>query len=85
MQFIIEDAVKSRTLKDSAITIPSSLYTSKILGKNIEANADYVIDSIRKNKNTLMEMWDKQHPLIHTWLVLTSVSICLLSALLCFL
>lgn len=83
MQFIIEDAVKSRTLKDSAMTIPNSLYTSKMLEKNFEVNAGYF--DLKAHKNTLIDMWDKQHPLIHTWLVITSTSICLLSALLYFL
>jgi hypothetical protein len=83
MQFIIEDAVKSRTLKDSAISIPNSHYTSKILEKNIEVNLGYLESKIRKS--TIMEMWDKQHPLIHTWLLISSISICCLSAVLYFL
>lgn len=85
MQFIIEDAVKPRTLKNSTISIPNSFYTSKILGRDIEANAGYVVNNIIKSKNTLIDMWDKQHPLIHTWLLISSISICCLSAVLYFL
>lgn len=83
MQFMIEDAMKPRTLKESAISVPNSIYMSKVLGKDIEVNAGYYED--RVHKNALKEMWSKQHPLIHTWLVLSSISICFLSALLYFL
>lgn len=29
---------------------------------------------------TLRGIWDNQHPLIHTWFVMSTVSICLMSA-----
>lgn len=28
---------------------------------------------------TLKAVWDEQHPIIHTWLVFSSLSICVLS------
>lgn len=33
---------------------------------------------------TLKEIWNYQHPIMHTWFVLSTVSICLMFALLYF-
>lgn len=30
---------------------------------------------------TLRELWNEQHPLIHTWFLLSSLSICFMSAI----
>lgn len=77
MQFTLEETVKPRVLKNSTISIPNSLYTSKIPAADIETEACCINDSA----NVFVEIWSKQHPLIHTWLVLSSISICFLSAL----
>jgi hypothetical protein len=61
-----------KTLKQSAVSLPNSIYATKIFGKEIEAELSY------NSNNTLIELWNNQHPLIHTWLLLSSVSICLL-------
>lgn len=84
MQFKLEEAVKSdslevKTLKNSAISVPNSLYASKVFGGDLEIDKCYCPSS---QGGALIEMWNQQHPLIHTWLVLSSVSICFLSALL---
>ena len=36
--------------------------------------------AIEKNF-TVKEVWNKQHPIIHTWFLLSSISICCVSAL----
>lgn len=36
--------------------------------------------AIKKNF-ILIDMWNKQHPIIHTWFLLSSISICCMSAL----
>lgn len=78
MQFILEKGAKPKTLGDSAISIPNSIYTSKIFGKDLDINYCY---SSNNTENILSKLLTKQHPLIHTWLVLSSISICFLSAL----
>lgn len=80
MQLVINETKKNKTLKDITVSIPNSMYTSKIFGKDIEIDKCYSSGSFKKLFFT--EMLTQQHPLISTWLVLSSVSICFLSALL---
>lgn len=77
MQFTIQESAKTRVLKNSAISIPTSIYTDKVFEKKVEMDPYYENGS----KNVLTGLLGKQHPLIHTWLVLSCVSICFLSAL----
>ena len=79
MHFVKEEAVKSGSLKNSAMSVSNSIYASKVLGKGIEIDNYCGASSLRQN--ALIEIWNKQHPLIHTWLILSSISICFLSAL----
>lgn len=80
MQFITEkEATKSGSIRNYAVSIPNSIYASKVLGNDIEIDNYTCVGSL--SQNTLLEIWNKQHPLIHTWLILTSISICFLSAL----
>lgn len=72
----IAEKTKTMSLRESAMSIP---FTSKIAGSGISTDAGYVSGSIQKN--AIMAIWGKQHPLIHAWFVLSSVSICFLSAL----
>lgn len=78
MQYTIDKVVKPKVLRDSMISIPSSIYINKPLDKNLEIDSGYCRT---ESENILAGIWNKQHPLIHTWLVLSSVSICFLSAL----
>jgi len=77
MQTTLEEAVNSKTAKNSLMSIPSSFNAGKILGENIAISSKYEEIS----ENPLKGLWDKQHPIIHTWLLLSSVSICFLSAI----
>lgn len=78
MKFVLEEAVKPRVLRDSAMSIPKSAYSNKMPENELEIDSCYCIDSA---ENALMNLFTKQHPLIHTWLVLSSVSICFLFVL----
>lgn len=79
MQLTIEEAAKQKLLKDAGISVPKSLYTSKILNsKDIGAEACFIENGLGTK---LIESWHKQHPIIHTWLLLSSLSICFLSAI----
>lgn len=41
------------------------------------------VNEVLTEKNfTLRDLWKEQHPIMHTWFLLSSVSICLMSALL---
>lgn len=77
MPFTIAEA-QPKTLKNSTMTLPKSLYATNILGKGVEADAGYCVNT---SNNSLLALWNNQHPLIHTWLLLSSISICFLSAL----
>lgn len=78
MQFLLEESAKPKVLRDSAMSIPKSIYANKIANSELEIESCYCSDSAG---NVLLNIWGKQHPLIHTWLVLSSVSICFLFVL----
>lgn len=78
MQFTIEDSVKTEVLRNSAMSIPKPFFGSKILNKDLEIESCCYENGSGK---VLLELWNKQHPLIHTWLVISSISICFLFAL----
>lgn len=78
MQFTIKETAKTEILKNSVVSIPKSLYSGKILGNELELDSCYCVNA---NENALLDLWNKQHPLIHTWLVLSSISICFIFAL----
>lgn len=80
MQFTVEKTAKTKTLKDSMMSVPNSTYTSKIFGTENEIDKCYLTNA--SQETTFAEMWFQQHPIINTWLVLSSISICFLSALL---
>lgn len=78
MQFTIEEAAKQRVLRDSAMSIPTSLCSNKILANEFEIDS---FPSGNAAESVLTGLLSKQHPLIHTWLVFSSVSICFLFVL----
>lgn len=78
MQFTIEESVKPRVLRDSAMSIPKTIYANKAFGNELEIDSCYCSSEAGK---VLINIWNKQHPLIHTWLVLSSASICFLFVL----
>lgn len=78
MRLLADEVVKTKTLGNSAVSIPKSLYAGKILGKEIEI--DTCIPSADFG-SSLIESLQHQHPVINTWLLLSSISICFLSAI----
>lgn len=78
MQFTTEETAKSKVLKNSVTSIPKSLYSSKIFGNELELDSCYCVNM---NQNAILNLLSKQHPLIHTWLFLSSISICFIFAL----
>lgn len=78
MQFIIEESAKPKVLRDSAMSIPKPLCANKAFGGELEFEPCYCSNSAGE---VLINILSKQHPLIHTWLVLSSASICFLFVL----
>lgn len=74
--YTAENKTKQKSLRDSATSIP---FASKVAESNIGADAGYTPGEFQKN--VLVSILNRQHPLIHAWLVLSSVSICFLTAL----
>ncbi|MDD3436585.1 MAG: hypothetical protein PHC64_05480 [Candidatus Gastranaerophilales bacterium] len=77
MQLTGEKLVMSEVLKKSAVTMPEEFYGDTVFERSSEKKSFYT-----ENENTIAEIWNNQHPLIHTWLILSSISICFLSAFL---
>lgn len=63
---------------NSMMSVPSALCASKIFSKDIDLTKSYCVEN--SQSGVLTKIWNRQHPLIHTWLVLSSVSICFLFA-----
>ncbi len=80
MQIRTEEITTPKTKNASLASTPNTLYASKILSNDIEIDNTYCHDITYAG--SLSEMWSQQHPLINTWLILSSVSICFLTALL---
>lgn len=76
MQFVDEKAVIQQSRKKSLVSIPDSI-DSRVFCKKTDAESRDYLD-----KNVFAKLWNNQHPLIHTWLILTSASIFFLSAFL---
>lgn len=79
-RFIAEDKIfnEKRRLRDAVVTVP---FASDVKNTCAKANLGTDIDLAPCfQSNTLIQIWNEQHPIIHTWLLLSSVSICLLFA-----
>lgn len=77
MRLIGDKVVTLCDTKKSNISVPKSIYGKNIFCKDLEMEPCYCAAN-----NALSELWNNQHPLIHTWLILTSLSLCFLSAFL---
>lgn len=78
MQLKLSEELSSKKIKAPIMSIPNSLSPKNIFAHEI----DNYINRDNYDNSALTEMWNQQHPLINTWLILSSVSICFLSALL---
>lgn len=78
MQSVINEARKIKTLKDAMVSIPKTITANKIF-QDSDFDKIYCAEASYSN---LVEMWNQQHPLIHTWLILAPISICFLFVLL---
>lgn len=77
MQIAKKNVSKKEAISKSLVSKPDSIYSHKVFSKDLEMEPCFCV-----NENAFAELWNNQHPLIHTWLILTSISICCLSALL---
>lgn len=77
MQSVINQATKPRSLRESMMTVPKAIYGTKVLNTDLETDSGYRSDF---SADSLSNMLSKQHPLIFTWLILSCISICFLSA-----
>lgn len=75
-----EQKQKNMIMNNIAVSIPNSIYATKIIGKDPDIESHIYTNT--SGTSAIMDIWNKQHPLIHTWLLLSSISICFLSALL---
>jgi len=78
MQSTIKETLKSNIFKNSLVSIPRS-FSGKIAGKDIEMETCFYTNN--SSENTLVDMWNHQHPLIHTWLLLSFLAIGILYGL----
>lgn len=79
MQTRLNDS-KTTTIKDISVSIPKTIYSSKLPRTDLNVSNNF--STIETETGIIQEMLTQQHPLINTWLVLSSISICFLSALL---
>lgn len=69
-----------KSKNNSLASTPNSIYATKVLGKDVEIESGYNPEITLED--AFASVWTQQHPVINTWLILSSVSICFLSALL---
>lgn len=75
-----EISEKSRFLGSSVMSVPS-ISDIKHGYQKMAFNSDLDLKSCYSGGNSIMDIWNEQHPIIHTWLLLSSISICFLSAI----
>lgn len=73
MQFTIEEARKSTKLKDIAVSVPKSIYASKIINNTNPFENFHIQDGTCEVQ--LNQMLTQQHPLILSWLIFSLVAI----------
>lgn len=78
MQYTIKETTKAKVLKNSLVSIPET-FSGKLAGKDIELDTCFCQSNV--SENALIQVWNQQHPLIHTWLLLSFLSIGILYAL----
>lgn len=71
----------SNVLRSSMVSIPKTI-TSSITPQEMDAEVALLNDDFRLSGSSFFEILNKQHPIMHTWLLLSSCLICCLSALL---
>lgn len=69
----------SKTINSTNVSVPKSLYADKIFDAKVDIDKSFYLSN--SCEGSLIQMLNKSHPLISTWLVLSSASICLLFAL----
>ena len=79
MLITTKKAVNTTSIRNIGMTIPGSLSANKIFSNDLDIKSFDKAECI--DGNIILKMFDNQHPLIHTWLLLSSISICFLSAL----
>lgn len=77
MSLAIDEIQRPRTL-NSVMSVPSSLSAGKFFSKEIEIDTCIMPDTL---SHKVFSSLFRQHPLINTWLLLSSISICFLTAI----
>lgn len=70
----------ANNLRNAAMSIPKSICVQEIT-QNLESDISFCKDQFNFTKSSFKELLNTPHPLIHTWLLLSTISICFLSAL----
>lgn len=80
-KFIAENRTlrEKRLVRDAVVSVPFANDVKNICAKTA-LNQDMDITACFPDSNTLTRIWNEQHPIINTWLLLSSISICLLFA-----
>lgn len=68
-----------RLVRDAVISVPFVSDIKNTCAKTA-LNTDIDLAPCFPAPNALMQIWNEQHPIIHTWLLLSSISICFLFA-----
>lgn len=76
MKLSTKDSI-AEAVKNPNVSLPNSLYATKVFEKISEPDSSYYLDG---SGNALIKLLQNQHPLINTWMLLSSFSICLLFA-----
>lgn len=70
---------QKRLVRDAVVSVPFSSDVKNVCAKTA-FNAEVDIAPCFPAPNALVQIWNEQHPIIHTWLLLSSISICFLFA-----
>lgn len=61
-----------------------SFFDKHIIYKYKRSHGERKMQTIENAATTIKEIWEYQHPVMHTWFLLSSISLCAMFALLYF-
>lgn len=75
MQKTLGKVQEKITLKDIAVSVPKTMYSTNIFGKDIDTDK-LCLANYTSNDFEITQMLTLQHPLINLWLIISLISIC---------
>ena len=79
-----KNTIESKQYGSSGISVPKSIYATTKIGNQFDADTMTYPEHLNYSGNVLLDVINKQHPIMHTWLLFSTLLICCLSVFVIF-